>query len=207
MLIPHEPVFSLVLKPLIIGSLIVWVWQKTFVDPRSKILLGLALSFSLAGDVFLMIPRGSTGLFQAGLISFLIAHLFYIGLFSKGWNVKRSNPKILLGSTVILLFYGSIFFAVIHNSLGKLLIPVVCYMLVILAMALMAINRINQSSTSCYWLVTIGAVLFVISDSILAVDKFYAPVPASGFLIMSTYSFAQYLIAKGIVAEQKSSPG
>ncbi|MBK8504377.1 MAG: hypothetical protein IPL46_20530 [Saprospiraceae bacterium] len=42
------------------------------------------------------------------------------------------------------------------------------------------------------------------SDSILALNKFYSPVPASGFLIMSTYSFAQYFITKGIVNEQKT---
>jgi uncharacterized membrane protein YhhN len=204
MLIPHEPLLSIILKPLIVGSLIVWVRQKPFINPNNQRLLLMALTFSLAGDIFLMIPGGTTVLFKAGLISFLIAHLFYLSLFSKDLRIKECNSRILIGSTMVFLLYGSFFFVLIRTSLGSLLIPVVCYMLVILAMALVAINRNNRYPTTGYWFVALGAVLFVISDSILAVNKFYIPVRASGFLIMGTYSFAQYFIAKGIVDDQKA---
>lgn len=205
MLMPHETALALLLKPFIVGTLIVWVWHQPFVYENNRRLLLLALSFSVGGDIFLMIPGGSTGLFQAGLICFLIAHLFYLGLCSKALKIKQCNPTILTGSTVLLLLYGFMFYIIIRTSLGSLLIPVVCYMLVILTMTLVAINRQNQACTAGYWFVCAGAILFVISDSILATNKFYMPVPASGFLIMGTYSLAQYFIANGIVIEQKAS--
>ncbi|MBK8504379.1 MAG: hypothetical protein IPL46_20540 [Saprospiraceae bacterium] len=66
MLIPHEPIISLILKPFIVGTLILWVLQASFVDPQSKRLLALALSFSLAGDIFLMIPEIRLVYFKRG---------------------------------------------------------------------------------------------------------------------------------------------
>ncbi|MBK8504378.1 MAG: hypothetical protein IPL46_20535 [Saprospiraceae bacterium] len=94
------------------------------------------------------------------MISFLFAHIFYLVIFSKGFKTKQRNLGILVGSTVIFLFIWSYFFTMIRHSLGSLLIPVMCYMLVILTMALMAINRISQSPTHSYSFVSIGAVLF-----------------------------------------------
>jgi uncharacterized membrane protein YhhN len=185
-----------------VGTLSVWVWHETFADQRRKRLLVLALSFSLVGDVFLMIPGSTQSLFQGGLISFLIAHLLYIRLFLIGLIPERIKSKLFVSSLILSAFFGLSLFALIGNSLGNLLVPVICYMVIILSMALVAINRKSQVTPSSYFLCLTGAILFVMSDSILAINKFYVSLPAAGFFIMSSYSFAQYFIAKGIIAEQ-----
>ena len=73
-----------------------------------------------------------------------------------------------------------------------MLFPVVVYLLVIVAMGVMAaLGGVN------HWFVVVGACLFIASDSIIAVNRFVASVPNASFLIMSTYYPAQLLITAG----------
>jgi uncharacterized membrane protein YhhN len=80
-----------------------------------------------------------------------------------------------------------------------LLIPVVVYMLVILAMVISAYLRKNKANVLSYGLVFLGALCFVASDTILALNKFYQPMLWSNISIMMTYAIAQYLIILGIL--------
>jgi uncharacterized membrane protein YhhN len=82
-------------------------------------------------------------------------------------------------------------------------IPVTIYALVISIMLLMSIKAFFEWKKPANLLVLIGALLFVISDSILAINKFYTILPFSSFLIMSTYLGAQYFIVKAILRLQK----
>jgi uncharacterized membrane protein YhhN len=75
-------------------------------------------------------------------------------------------------------------------------------MIAILSMAFMTLMRRDQVLPSSYLQVVSGAVLFLVSDSLLAINKFYAPVLYSGFFIMLTYSLAQYFIVSGIIFQQ-----
>ena len=183
-------------KPAIVISLIALVVnQKDRLKLSCRILLLLALCFSVAGDSLLMFVHLSEWYFILGLISFLIAHLFYLVLF---FSQRQKSTKPFL--PIILLFiYSFAFGCYITDALGDMLIPVIGYEIVIFLMASSSFFRKGAVSSLSYKLVTIGALVFLISDSILAVNKFHYPIPLSGIWIMVTYALAQYFIVIGIL--------
>lgn len=187
-----------VAKPAILISLIVFFWKEsTNMKIRIRTLIFLALAFSLLGDILLMFTNQSSSFFICGLVAFLIAHVFYILLFLKQRNTSK-NGIVFIG---FMLAYGMLLFFILKASLQDMLIPVILYMLVILTMATSAFLRQNQVVKSSYILVFIGAILFMISDSILALNKFHQPLPFSSFSIMFTYAFAQLFIVFGLLKQ------
>jgi uncharacterized membrane protein YhhN len=152
------------------------------------------LLFSLAGDVFLMLRRED--LFVFGLGSFLLAHVFYILLFtaSNKFNVYRTLP---------FLVYSGVFFFILQDRLpDDLLIPVAVYSFVIAWMGVWAANRVT--SVRSYYLVLSGAISFIVSDSLIAYGKFIHEIPYASFWIMTTYGLAQYLIVEGTIAGKEN---
>ena len=133
--------------------------------------------------------------FIFGLIAFLLAHLVYIKIFSFNQNKSLNIWATIIGFGL----YGALFFLLLKDHLGSLLVPVAVYMLVILCMGLFAYRRRGKVSLESFRLVFMGALLFMVSDSILALNKFYIAITSSGFLIMATYSFAQYFIVNGLL--------
>lgn len=188
-------------KPAIVISLI-FLFIKTFgsISTSIKRITLLALCFSVLGDILLMFVERSPHFFTVGLVAFLLAHIMYIVVFLKHRNKQRS----LVAFVILLLVYASGLFYLLKNGLGDMLIPVIVYMIVILSMATSAFMRKGSVSTMSYNLVFIGAIFFMISDSILALNKFYQPIPWSNISIMVTYALAQYLIVLGILKLNKS---
>lgn len=183
-------------KPAIVGSLIILLFKTSGYLPSGLSRLTLSgLIFSLIGDFLLMFVETSELFFIAGLIAFLIAHCFYIIVFLKGRNSTQKRVLPL----IILLVYAIVFLGFIYKSLGSLLIPVILYVIVILGMAYSSFLRKDSVSACSYVFVMIGALFFVISDSLLAIDKFYQPIPMSNLGIMITYAIAQFLIIIGIL--------
>jgi len=149
-------------------------------------LIGLGLVFSGVGDIVLELSGDS--LFAVGLGAFLVAHLFYIAAFTKGIQFK--GPRGMVAAAIMV--YGCFIGFVMVPNLGDMLVPVVAYLLVIVAMGVLAaLGGVN------HWLVIAGACLFIASDSLIAVNRFIAPVPYSSLLIMATYYPAQLLITTG----------
>jgi len=183
-------------KPAIIISLI-FLFLKTSktLSKSLKNLTLLALTFSLLGDVLLMFVDKSQHFFTLGLVAFLIAHIMYVLVFLKHRN-KEKSPFGFIG---VLLIYAACLFNFLKTGLGEMLIPVIIYMIVILAMATTAFLRKNKANILSYGLVFLGALFFMISDSILAINKFHQPIPWSNISIMITYALAQYLIVIGIL--------
>jgi uncharacterized membrane protein YhhN len=148
------------------------------------ILLGLI--FSLAGDVFLMLPGDK---FLPGLVSFLLAHLAYIFAFSQGGSFRLSVALLPF------VLYGGLIFWFLYPGLGKLKAPVALYIGVILVMAWQAWAFFYAVGTPqaahAFW----GALLFVLSDSLLAVNRFRQKLPLAKLWILGTYFTAQWLIA------------
>jgi len=118
---------------------------------------------------------------------------------------KRNTKNSLKGISVILLIYALITFYFLKNGLGNMLLPVIIYMLIILSMAATAWLRKGMVSNISYALVFIGALLFIISDSTLALNKFYQAIPQSHLIIMSTYALAQYFIVFGVLRQNKTN--
>lgn len=124
-------------------------------------------------------------LFVTGLGAFLVGHLLYLSVFCRG--LRFDLPRLC--ALTILALYGALLLARLQPHLGDMALPVYLYMLVILAMAAAAI-----AGGSNHLLVGLGAVLFVLSDSLIAWNRFVEPVPGARCWIMTLYYGAQYLL-------------
>lgn len=175
-------------KPLTTGLIL--LVALTLPDPVSAIyrmLVAVGIIFSLAGDVFLMLP-GNT--FVWGLVSFLVAHLFYIGAY-----VSRGGFRFHWFVLLPFVIYGGVLVYLLWPHIGEFRIPVIVYAVVLVAMGWQAAELWWSVRDTAALLAMIGAILFLASDSILALDKFRSPLPQRDLLIMSTYYAAQLLIA------------
>ena len=170
----------------------------------------LALFFSWWGDIFLMFPRNEASpnaklLFIAGLVSFLIGHLNYIIHFIKEAKPLPTATTIVEKPYLVLPFLVFIcsFLGLLYPTLGPMKLPVTVYGIVITCMMMAAFNRKNLVNGTSFTLVFFGAVLFVFSDSCIALNLFYHPFQFARIAIMSTYIMAQLFIIKGILAEKR----
>jgi len=187
-----------VAKPLIAISLIVYFLSATwkFENGLMKI-IARALTFSWLGDVVLMFESFNKNIFLIGLVSFLFAHLIYINFFS----IVRAGEKIKLKTGLILLvvvYYSGLIF-LLFNDLHEMKIPVLGYGIVISVMFLLALHMLFIKNKEAGKMMMLGALLFVASDSILAINKFYESFEFAGIAIMLTYGIAQLLITLGAV--------
>jgi uncharacterized membrane protein YhhN len=185
-----------VTKPLIIPVLAgYFLSQINAVTSSLKKWIIAALFFSWAGDVLLMFVSKNEIFFLLGLASFLIAHIFYIVFFHHvrvRENIK-SNPWLL----VIVVIYYAALFSWLSPFLGKMKLPVRIYGIVISIMFMLAMHMLSiKNKIAGKWMMW-GALLFVISDSVLAINKFYQPFEAANVIIMLTYGLAQLFIVKG----------
>lgn len=187
--------FHYITKPLLVSSLILFFLQHyRHNDTNTKQLVLSALIFSLLGDILLMFTETNSLFFIGGLIAFLMAHIMYILVFIK----KRNMTKKALPFMLLLLGYGIGIFYILKDGLGDLFMPVIIYMLVILTMGTTAFLRKGSVPKNSYILVFSGALFFIISDSLLAFNKFYHPLPLANVWIMTTYALAQLFIVLGL---------
>ena len=156
-----------------------------------------ALFLSWCGDVLLQ-----ANLFIPGLVSFLLAHVCYIIYFKKAGNNKKGliQTKPLL--VIPVLLYVALLLALLFPYLQELKIPVLVYSITIGVMLLIAINTRQQINNRASNFFIIGALLFVISDSVLAINLFVMQHLAFSLGVMVTYATAQYLIVKGALVNK-----
>jgi uncharacterized membrane protein YhhN len=160
---------------------------------RYQLFVMVGLACSLAGDVFLMLPRDR---FLAGLASFLVAHLAYVAAFSSG--VPFGTAPLLL---LPLVAVSVPLLRLLWPGLGKLRLPVLLYTATILAMVWRAWARRSALPTPGTAVAAAGATLFMISDAILALNRFHRPFRSAQALVMTTYVAAQALIATSVGLE------
>ena len=177
-----------IFKPLtMVFIILIAVLSKTPPSSRYRVVIIAGLLFSLVGDILLMLP---VDLFIAGLISFLIAQLIYTYAFRSGRPLRFKYLAMLL-----FVIYGVLVYAILLPGLNGMAVPVAAYIVVILTMAWQAWDQWDQLRSRWALLAFIGALLFVASDSILALNKFGEPFYAARALTLSTYYTAQWLIA------------
>ncbi len=162
--------------------------------PRRKPLI-LALVFSACGDLLLDVKKiGSLGpvqLFLFGLISFLVAHLFYVALFVRERSARSGAARKL--ACVVVVVVALVSLKVLWPGLAEMRGPVLAYSAVLTAMAVTA----QRSRFGA--LVAIGALFFVASDTMLAMSVFGHPFGGSRVLVWVTYYAAQVMMAWGVV--------
>jgi len=192
-------------KPLLVTLLCCWFYveTKTRQHAFSRLLL-TGLVFSVAGDTLLMFVKpGAEHFFLLGLGSFFITHLFYIAAFSKYPGLENGLVWKKRWLIAPFLVYMAGFSWLIWEGLPAMLkFPVVVYALIITLMAASCLNMKGRVSHLAFRMLFAGAVLFVLSDSIIAVKKFKfvdAPEVPFSLAIMTTYLLGQFLIAKGAI--------
>lgn len=186
-------------KPGVMIVLLIWMWQASAFQ-GALLWFGVGLAFSLAGDVFLMLPRER---FIAGLISFLLAHIFYILGFnqtSPAWNLPAFIISVIVALTMLRV-YRRIAAGLMAGGNSSLRLPVLIYSFVISLMLLSALLTLTGNTWNALpaMLVSAGAVLFFISDTLLAWNKFVQPLNYAPLAVIITYHFGQTLIALGAV--------
>lgn len=186
-----------VFKIAIVSSLIVFFYlNKKYLNRQITYPTLGALLFSLIGDTALLFADKSEIYFSVGLGAFLFAHILYTILFLKHRNITN---RYWILFCAFLLAYGSVIMSLLLHNLGNLTMPVIVYLIAIITMATAAFMRKGNVTYTSYWMVLLGAVLFMFSDSILALNKFFQPIIGAQFLIMLSYAFAQYFITMGIL--------
>ena len=186
-----------VTKPLLMVWLLVYFISITVPGAPFRKLVIAALFFSWLGDVFLMQPASS--FFMAGLASFLLAQLLYTWIFlnaRKSCNTAgRWNPVMLISILVYIILLYAWLFRTLPNELR---LPVLLYAIAIGSMLATAFHVYAKPFENPALLLICGAALFVLSDSLLAINQFIQPYPLAGVGIMLTYGLAQLFIVKSI---------
>jgi uncharacterized membrane protein YhhN len=184
-----------IFKPSLLLALAIYAFlrlRKTTPKPNDRLLFA-ALGLSWLGDIILMFPNG----FIMGLLAFLAAHLAYLFLF------RADNTENLLKQpdrriwAVVIIVVNSALIGGLYPFLGALFLPVVLYALVLTLMFLTTLNRWKKVSMRSFQLCFCGGLFFVVSDSLLAFNKFVQPFEFSPIAIMLTYVLAQWLIVEG----------
>ena len=152
------------------------------------IVAGLLLS--LSGDIFLMLPSDQ---FITGLISFLLAHLFYIAAF-----VINRPFRFSIRSILPYAIYGISIFILLLPHLGNMKLPVLIYIVVILVMGWQSWERWHAIGESSALLAVFGATLFIFSDTALAIDRFRGHFALARLMTLAFYFSAQWMIAVSI---------
>ena len=174
-------------KPLIVPALIAWYISKTNAINKWYV---LALVFSFIGDVLLL---DKINLFIFGIAAFLITQVIYIFIFSKRLG-KASWQKKITSLVPFLLFY-SVLISVLAPNLNELLVPVMVYGIAISVFGTVALLNYLYDKNKNTLLLLQGALLFIVSDSMIALNKFHEEQSFYPVTIMLTYILAQYLIA------------
>ena len=190
------PLLYLIAKPLLMITLLAYFLSASKGYPGWRILVVFALVFSWGGDVFLMMDD----MFVAGLASFLVAHVFYIIAYQKTGAAKG---KIRPFDLIAFALYGIALMWILYPGLGGMLIPVLAYALVLITMGVWAHKRRGATVAASFKYVSTGVILFVISDSLIAINMFAFDVPGERLLVMSTYITAQFLIVQGLLKHKE----
>lgn len=190
-------------KPAIVLSLLVFLISSTRLKGRFHKRMFAGLIFALAGDVLLLYAGNDTAYFMKGLVAFLIGHIFYTSAFYLDF---KSAPELdKKGARIAIAVCGVLaitFYFYLRPHLAHMKLPVMIYILVISMMMMMASFRNLRVNPLSFNLILFGAALFLISDAILAYNKFVHQIDYAGVWIMIPYMLAQYLLTMG-TAERK----
>ena len=192
---------AFVFKPLTTLLIILFAWPRGKAQPRQRRFVRFGLILSLLGDIALLWPKEG---FLPGLVAFLLAHLAYIAAFCVSARLA-ARPLVFVAYGVV----AALILAQLWNGVpGALRAPVLAYVLCLATMA---------SQAAVWWRVSVGrpdaalarhaalgGVLFMASDSLLAINKFAVPVPLSSLWILLTYWLAQWCIASSLHALEET---
>jgi uncharacterized membrane protein YhhN len=189
-------------KPAVMVCLFLWLYASTGLQ-GSTLWFGIAILFSLLGDVILMLPLER--LFFFGLVAFLLAHLAYITGFWTELRIINAWSLILLA--IIAINASRLLRRIIESMRTKgqnqLVVPVAIYGMVISFMLYAAMSTLYDPAwkAGAALLVSLGAFLFSASDALLAWNKFISPVKNGRVFSLALYHLGQIGLVAGVIAQ------
>ena len=193
-------------KPLVMLSLILYYCFRTLAATTFDRWVVAAFAFAFYGDV-LLIKADTEMFFILGVFMFMLCHIFYVKAFTPvnyTWKLLLSDLSRNWWIALLLLLIGAGVYWSIYNSIGLVLkISVALYILVIISMSVFSFLRKPYTSKMSYQSGIVGALLFMASDAVLAVDMFAYQFPYAKAIIMLTYASAQYFLAYTFVKESE----
>ena len=197
-------------KPLLMPVLAIWLVQKTAGIRRFfRHTIQAGLLFAMLGDIFMMFSYGAYDelFFILGLGAFMCTHLCYLGGFISEIKLKsgylRRQPLWLLPFLLFIIGFLIWLWPKIPVGMQQ---PVTVYALVISTMALTVVNTYGKFSKEVFTSLLIGALLFILSDCLIAAFKFGHPFPGVHMAIMLTYLLGQWLIVRGVAEHLRNFP-
>jgi len=191
---PDWYLYRIFTKPLIVGSLLVFFLAHEL-ELKTKILVSIALAFTLIGDIQLIYAGVYEHLFIGGVGAFLIANIVYIFQFSR----QRNKAVNFVVPSLILLLYGGTLFWYLMDALGDFMIPVALYMTTSWIMILFAYLRKDDMTDNSYIYVLAGTLLLMLSASIVAITRFKSDIPFSRVMVMLIHGSSQLCLVMGIL--------
>jgi uncharacterized membrane protein YhhN len=185
-------------KPMLMITLSWYYYSNT---KKINIHFTLGLFFSFLGDV-LLLGTGET-YFVFGLLFFLIAHIFYIIMVIK--MIRNTKPKEFIIACIPFLLLFIVLINVLYAGLGSMKIPVIVYAMTISFFGIVSLILYLQTKTKTSLLLVVGVLIFITSDTILALNLFYKKQSFYPLLIMLTYVLAQYLICRFVLKLNQQS--
>ena len=183
-------------KPLLMPVLFLYLKDQV----QDSRLLSIGLLFAWFGDLFLMVAGDAFILFLLGLLSFLVMQILYIIYY------RKKRIQHLPDQSITYIFYtpviglGILFYVMMFPNLDAVLkIAVGVYAIALVSMNIAALSRWKKTSTTSFSLVSLGALLFMISDMMIGYNKFVSQFSNSGFWIMLTYFIGQFMIVDGLI--------
>jgi len=206
-LVNEAPLIHYAVKPMFMIVLMLFHWKQ--LDGLSSTfskLVQFGLFFSWIGDIALMIDERYPILFVVGLGAFLIAHLGYAAAFVK--SVKDSSSNLNAGKAILMALpfiaiTGSFFYYMKDGLPADLFVPVLAYTVVISVMGITAAIRHKHVDSKSYNWILIGAILFILSDMVIAINKFVIDFEYDAILNMALYLTGQFMITVGAVYYEK----
>lgn len=202
----QNEVLIFVFKPLLMPLLLTWYLLKS-TPLKRKVSLIIALIFSFFGDTFLLFVYKNELFFLLGLGSFLVAQLAYVYTFNKE-RLKHQLPSGYIALIALFFtFYIGILFYSISENLNDFLIPVIIYASAVGLMGITAAFRFNSVDKNSFIQVFLGAFLFVVSDTFIALDKFLynGQLAYASVIIMTLYIIGQFFIIKGSLLHNENN--
>ena len=172
--------------------------NKNTQDKQKIRLLVILICLLLAGDLSFL-SFESEVFFLLGFGFFFLANIAYILLFQK--HVDYQFGRVVIFSMFVLV-YAFFFMKAIVDGLGAYFYPLVIFMIAAFNMLQAAFFRWKEVNMYSFYMVFIGAIIFLLSESIVAMEKFSEPIPFTSYLIMPTYALGNLLMIKGVLIEK-----
>lgn len=186
----HRPLLHFSFQPIATILILAIPLTQHIKHPSSFALwISVGLFFSLFGDVFLLFHDRC---FLFGLSAFLLAHISYLIAFTRDVSFPARLSVWLIYFAVVGCF---VLFVVFPKLPSGLRLPIIVYMFFVVSMAAQSMGRFLILKNIPAGLAAFGAIFFVLSDSLLAFDRFQSPIPAAAFFVLIPYYIAQWSIA------------